>query len=62
MDSWDIGNWADQYSWDSTDDGKILFSDIKGKTLHIQNNNLEDHTYRVPDAELGRLKRKLYWV
>lgn len=62
MDSWSIGNWADQYSWDSTDDGKILFSDIKGKTLHIQNNNLEDHTYRVPDAELGRLKRKLYRV
>lgn len=59
MDAWNIGNWPDQYVWDLTDDGKILISDIKDKTLHIKNNNFEEHTYRVPIAELIRLKREL---
>ena len=25
----------DQYLWDTTDHGKVLLSDVKGKTLHI---------------------------
>ena len=33
----------DQYTWDNTQGGEILFSKEKGKILHFTNNGIEDY-------------------
>ena len=41
----------DQYVWDNTDDGKILFADEKGKTLNIQNGTLQTYMESRNDVD-----------
>lgn len=61
MKTWNFnfGDWMEQYAWDSTDDGKILISEKKGETLHIDQGMLQAHTFQVPNNELASLKDSL---
>lgn len=61
MKTWNFnfGDWMEQYAWDSTDDGKILISEKKGETLHIDQGMLQAHTFQVPNNELASLKDNL---
>ena len=60
-DAWNFNfrDWMEQYAWDSTDDGKILISEKKGETLHIDQGMLQAHTFQVPNNELASLKDSL---
>lgn len=60
MDNLNISDWADQYVWDSTEEGEILFSDQDGKTLHFTENGITDYERNYdPNGRLGELKQLL---
>lgn len=43
MKAYNIYELMDQYTWDNTQGGEILFSKEKGKILHFTNNGIEDY-------------------
>lgn len=54
MSSLNISDMADQYVWDKTEAGEIIFSDKEGKTLHLTENGITDYE-RKYDAEVELL-------
>ena len=55
-----ISDMADQYVWDKTETGEILFSDKEGKTLHFSETGITDYerTYDT-QAKINDLKQIL---
>ena len=43
MKAYNIYELMDQYTWDNTQGGEILFSKEKGKVLHFTNNGIEEY-------------------
>lgn len=60
LDLYNLKDMADQYVWDKTENGEILFSNEKGKTLHFTNNGITNYE-QIYDAKvyLAGLKKLL---